>query len=55
MDDFIALLRRYFNWTSVGELVNASVRLVIAPLGGPRCSTAYKRKNSKNKKQTNLQ
>lgn len=40
MEDLIARLRRYFSWTSVGELVKASVRLVIAPLGGPRCSTA---------------
>jgi hypothetical protein len=41
MDDFIARLRRCFSWTSVGELVKASVRLDNAPLGGARSSTAY--------------
>lgn len=43
MDDFMARFKRCFSWTSVGELVNASVRFVIAPLDGPRCSTAFKR------------
>ena len=41
MDDFIARLRRCFSWTSVGELVKASVRLDNAPLGGARSSTAH--------------
>lgn len=52
MDDFMARFKRCFSWTSVGELVNASVRFVIAPLDGPRCSTAFK--TIQKKKESNI-